>query len=153
MLLRVEIDQNLAALAAFWADITERSDAPPDPFHDALHLAPRLIDRPPPMWSQVMWESQAPLLAAALDPSEIDAAYRLYADLRAITAHRDHLSGVHSADDVRTQAKEPDRYEDGITTSAPSPPQYFSGLAVESWPELSRLVREALSAGNPIRGD
>lgn len=65
-LLRIEIDQNLAALAAFWSQITEGADTPPDPFFDAMNLAPRLVERPLPAWSRLMWETQAPLLAAAL---------------------------------------------------------------------------------------
>jgi hypothetical protein len=102
LLLRLECRQNLTALSEFWGIVSRGGVYLPEKGwltsvgtsmsegeYDKLR---RLAVTPLPVWGRDMWESQASLVADALDkPGEIDRVYKLYSDLETFAEWREEL--------------------------------------------------------------
>ena len=102
MLLRLEWHQNVKALLDYWGKVSIDGVHLPDvgtlvgvsasPQEVEYDKRQRLAREPMPVWGRLMWESQAGLVAQALnDPALINKVYTLYADLEAFTARREEL--------------------------------------------------------------
>jgi hypothetical protein len=101
MLLRLETQHNVKELVDFWAKASSNTVRIPGVGVLAgIGYAPdelqfghyqQLALEPLPEWSYLMWESQASLVAKALNPLEIDPVYAHYADLKTFTARQQGL--------------------------------------------------------------
>lgn len=88
MLLRIEIDQNLAMLKAYQEKAT--TDLPSETSAQYYQMRSRYLEDPP-QWRHQRWESLTPLLAATLNEHEIKEVDTFHAGLEALT---DRLSKV-----------------------------------------------------------
>jgi hypothetical protein len=95
MLLRLEAARNLAALNEFWNKVTSKEFFLPGVGYEheveMLHYRYRLAKQPLQPWGLLMWESQAGLIAGALDEAEIEHAYNLYDSLARFALLRSRL--------------------------------------------------------------
>ena len=103
MLLRLESNRNLAALNEFWDKVTSAAYMMPGIgyAHEELefHKRLRLANLPLGSWDKLMWESQAGLIAKALQPAEIERAYSFNADLAMFLVIRTKLQEAFDTED------------------------------------------------------
>lgn len=84
-LLRREVKHNQEALRHLWEMLHAWAEAE-EPEKKPSRMVWRLSVAAMPPWGRLMWESQAPLLASALNDDEFARLYDFYASLQTLTA-------------------------------------------------------------------
>ena len=155
LLLRVEIDQNLANLGDLRAKLiaagTPQSDDAGDDAGDEEEkpkfswgsYARAFVRGVMPAWTRQVWESMTALLSPALDAKEIERVNHFYGQLETINGIRDQLT---------VMLDEKPHTEHHIIRSDPRtvrPTTFYNhgpGLAAED----DRIIADLLDRGNPI---
>jgi hypothetical protein len=116
LLLKLEIQQNLAALFEFRERVSgERIWLPAEGFltevgasldEGEFNKRQRLAREPLPEWRHLMWQSQAGLTAMALSRIEIDRAYTLHSDLDTFTRRQTELREAFDTPEGKKLAEE-----------------------------------------------
>lgn len=123
--IRLEFEQNMASLRAYWDD----SLVAPDHFTDAMTTRQsRFVLGMFPPWSRTMWLSQAPFLTSALSAEELDSAMRLEREYDHLLSHVERIRPSLEGD--------------------PEVRRINSGL----WQSIEASISNMLSSGNPISG-
>ncbi len=153
-LLRIEVEENLAALRPYWSTLSGDVQGDTTGVNVSGTVARRMVQRPLPPWSRLMWEAQAAALAAALSPQEIRAMQRHYANLASLSAYREKLVDIARAD----KAAELAAGEIPAPIRGMAPPRrpakvYFLIVAKRLWPEIERAATELLEQCVPLGPD
>ncbi len=153
-LLRIEVEENLAALRPYWSTLSGDAQGDTTGVNVSGTVARRMVQRPLPPWSRLMWEAQAAALAAALSPQEIRAMQRHYANLTSLSAYREKLVDIAHAD----KAAELAAGEIPAPIRGMAPPRrpakvYFLIVAERLWPEIERTATELLEHSAPLGPD
>ncbi len=153
-LLRIEVEENLAALRPYWSTLSGDAQGDTTGVNVSGTVARRMVQRPLPPWSRLMWEAQAAALAAALSPQEIRAMQRHYANLASLSAYREKLVDIARAD----KAAELAAGEIPAPIRGMAPPRrpakvYFLIVAKRLWPEIERAATELLEQCVPLGPD
>jgi hypothetical protein len=152
LLLRLEIDHNLANLSTLWADVTrdEVYDDSDDPEQQRKAMgqnrASALLRVPMPVWTRSAWDGLIPLLPLALARSEIAEASTVYGQLDTISAIRSQLAEM-AAEQPWQEVVQSDVYGPRTRTIHP---QTFSDNAPDLWGRIEEVVDQLLTHGNPI---
>ena len=157
-LISIEIDHNLSLLKKFWKKISSEGIDEQDQERKKRILAGRLIESPIPAWSEAMWESQAPLLANALNAEEISGTHEHHAGLLAIRTIQQTLSVWDSNDrkiDIANQISGPGGGAQsalaGVASHSYMVSNEFPRNAPSLWVEFETIVQSLIKKGNPIQ--
>ncbi len=152
LLLRLEIDHNLASLRdlrseIFTAAIRNPSGEAGDPENATLtwdYYARALARVAMPAWTRQAWDSMTALLSPALHPKEIERANHLYGQLETISGIRAQITAMANERPYMVETGIPGfglRSVDPMTFY-----EYAPGLASE----VDRIILALLASGNPI---
>lgn len=153
-LLRIEVEENLAALRPYWEAITEDLGNTTTAAKARGTYARGMVQRPLPPWSRLMWEAQAASLSAALTPQEISAMQRHYTNLAALGTYRERLVAVDHADTLaeQTAVEVPSPIRGMAPSRMPVNRQYYE-VAGRLWPDIERAATELLEQDVPLGPD
>jgi hypothetical protein len=150
LLMRVEIDQNLANLgelrarliAAATPESDDEDDVAEKPELSGDSYARAFARGVMPAWTRQAWESMTALLSPALDAKEIERVNHFYGQLETIDGIRDQLA-VMLNEKPHTQHRV---FAEPYTVQPTTFYRYGPGLAAEA----DRIMADLLDRGNPI---
>jgi hypothetical protein len=151
VIIRMEIDRNLAALKTFWAAV-KASDRDDLGRRRKNVLAEQFVQVSLTPFSRDSLTSQMGMLAASLSSVQIERVFHLYDRLDSLMTKRAAL-----AEALRDEQQEMTRFRQ--SQSAPGQPQGllygprtpFDTSANRDWDEIEATAAELLEAGNPLQ--
>jgi hypothetical protein len=172
MLLRLEAAHNLATLNEFWNKVTSKQFFLPGVGyeHDVemLHYRYRLAKQPLQPWGLLMWESQAALMAGALDETEIEHVYNLYESLARFTLLRSRLQDEFNGklgrmvtenyfeiwmSIKRDHTEQQNANFAQLEQDMPIFARLFNRDTIDLWVELEGIYNRIHQLGNPVHQD